>query len=74
MSTWEQYNRTSGPLTKHVKAGDRDVEIDVRIFYGKPGSDTDPDTDAGGKVLENDARESLAHSDVIIYTGHSGPF
>ena len=52
----------------------RDVEIRVRIFYGKAGTDTDPDTAAGGRVLEQDMRTSLATRDVIVYSGHSGPF
>src|SRR5262249_13376331 len=35
-----------------------------------PGAD--PDTDAGGKLLEADMRDSLAHREVIMYLGHSG--
>jgi hypothetical protein len=41
------------------------------MFFGKPGTNTDPDTDAGGAVLENLAVDSLKTKDVIIY---SGPF
>ncbi len=74
VSSFAKYKRTSGPLTKHISANGRDVTVEVRIFYGKPGSDTDPDTAAGGIVLENDMRESLRKSDVIVYSGHSGPF
>ena len=46
----------------------------MRIYYGRTGTDTDPDTAAGGIVLEKDMRESLNTRDVIIYSGHSGPF
>jgi hypothetical protein len=44
------------------------------VYFGKPGTVTDPDTDAGGRRLEELARASLATRDVIIYSGHSGPF
>jgi hypothetical protein len=50
------------------------VSVKVRLFYPKSGTDTDPDTDAGGIQLENDMKESLATRDVIIFSGHSGPF
>jgi len=74
VATFEELSRTSGPFTRKLDADGRPVEIQVRIFYGKAGSDTDPDTDAGGRVLEDDMRASLADSDVIVYSGHSGPF
>jgi hypothetical protein len=57
-----------------VKADGRDVRVEVRIYFGKPGTTTDPDTDAGGKVLEDIALGSLKTRDVIMYSGHSGPF
>ena len=47
------------------------------IFH--PGDPTqmvpgpDPDTDEGGKVLEADVRDTLAHREVIVCEGHSGP-
>jgi hypothetical protein len=44
------------------------------MYFGKPGTATDPDTDAGGKVLEDLARASLKTRDVVVYSGHSGPF
>jgi hypothetical protein len=74
VSSFDEYTRTSGPLTKKITADGKPVTVEVRIFYGKPGSDTDPDTAAGGIVLENDVRASLKQSDVIVYSGHSGPF
>lgn len=67
-------DRTSGPFTRTLDANGREVEVRVRIFYGQTGGDTDPDTDAGGRVLEDDVRASLRDSDVIVYSGHSGPF
>jgi hypothetical protein len=57
-----------------VKADGKDTTLEVRIYFGKPGTVTDPDTGDGGKVLETIARESLTKRDVVIYSGHSGPF
>jgi hypothetical protein len=74
VATFEQLGRTSGAFERTLRANGRDVEVAVRIFYGKDDSDTDPDTDAGGRVLEDDMRASLRESDVIVYSGHSGPF
>ena len=45
-------------FTKTDDRGRQHVTVEVRIFFGKPGTETDPDTDAGGKVLE-DMRASL---------------
>ncbi|HEU0036899.1 MAG TPA: hypothetical protein VFQ53_40090 [Kofleriaceae bacterium] len=73
-SSWDTLTPTSGAFTRTVKADGKTVDVEVRIFFGKPGTSTDPDTDAGGKVLEDLARESLQKRDVIIYSGHSGPF
>ncbi len=74
VTSWDKYTRTSGPLTRKMKANGRDVSVEVRIYYGRTGTDTDPDTAAGGIVLEKDMRESLNTRDVVIYSGHSGPF
>lgn len=74
VASWDKLTRTSGPFTRHVKANGKDVAVEVRIFFGKPGTETDPDTDAGGKLLEDDVRASLQTRDVVIYSGHSGPF
>jgi hypothetical protein len=73
-ASWDTLTPTSGPFTKTVKADGRDVRVEVRIYFGKPGTTTDPDTDAGGKVLEDIALGSLKTRDVIMYSGHSGPF
>lgn len=66
--------RTSGPLTRALQTPDGEVEVRVSLFWGQPGTETDPDTDAGGRALEADMRASLAARDVIVFSGHSGPF
>jgi hypothetical protein len=73
VSSFDKLTRTSGPLTKTLDADGRSVKVEIRIFYPKPGSAADPNTDAGGKVLEKDMFSSLATRDVIVYSGHSGP-
>jgi hypothetical protein len=73
VASFDALTRTSGAFTRSISADGRTVRIEVRIFYGRSGSDTDPDTDAGGRVLENDMRASLRTRDVIVYSGHSGP-
>lgn len=74
VSSFEKLTRTSGAFTRTVKVGGDSVPVEIRLFYGKTGGDNDPDTAAGGKKLEADMRASLASRDVIIYSGHSGPF
>jgi hypothetical protein len=64
----------SAPFTRTINANGRSIRVEVRIFYGKDDSVTDPDTDAGGQRLEADMRASLAARDVVVYSGHSGPF
>lgn len=74
VSSWDKLTTSTAPFTKTVKADGRSVKVEVRMFFGKPGTNTDPDTDAGGVVLENLAADSLKTKDVIVYSGHSGPF
>lgn len=74
VASWDKLTPTSGAFTRTVKADGRDVTVEVRLYFGKPGTVTDPDTDAGGRRLEELALASLARRDVIIYSGHSGPF
>lgn len=74
VASWNELTHTSAPFTRTVKADGRPVKVEVRMFFGKPGTPTDPDTDAGGVLLENLALESLRSRDVIAYSGHSGPF
>jgi hypothetical protein len=74
---YEKLLRTSGALTKTIRANGRDVR--VRLWMYHPGDAAqnvpgpDPDTDAGGRELEADVRESLKSREVIIWAGHSGP-
>ncbi len=72
VASWDDYTRASAPLTKKIEANGRMVTVKVKIFTPREGTSNDPDTDAGGKALEADMRESLANRDVIIYSGHSG--
>ncbi|MCA9608887.1 MAG: hypothetical protein KC619_24955, partial [Myxococcales bacterium] len=74
VESFEALDRDSGPFTRTITAGGREVTIEVRIFYGHEDGTTDPDTDAGGRILEDDMRASLMSRDVIMYSGHSGPF
>lgn len=74
VDTFEELTRRSAPFTRTIDADGYEVEVQVRIYYGKPGSVTDPDTADGGRALEEDMRASLAKADAIVYSGHSGPF
>lgn len=74
VATFDDLSRSSGAFTKTINVNGQDAIIEIRIFYPKDGPATDPDTDAGGRQLEADVRDSLAHSDVIAWSGHSGPF
>ncbi len=74
VTSWDKLTPTSGPFTRTVIADGRTIAVEIRVYFGKPGTITDPDTDAGGRKLEELAMGSLANRDVIIYSGHSGPF
>lgn len=73
-ASWDGLTHRSGAFKRTVKADGKNVTVEIRVYFGKPGTATDPDTDAGGRVLEDLAKASLATRDVIIYSGHSGPF
>jgi hypothetical protein len=74
VANWDALTTTSGAFKRTVKADGKTVNVEIRMYFGKPGTSTDPDTDAGGRRLEELATQSLATRDVIIYSGHSGPF
>jgi hypothetical protein len=74
VSDYEQLTRSSGPLKRTITAGDRQVRVEISLFWGKPGTNTDTDTNQGGKQLKKDMIKSLETKEVIIYSGHSGPF
>ncbi len=71
---FEDLTNTSGAFTTVIDANGTPITVEVRLFYGKTGGVNDPDTDAGGRVLDADLRRSLRESDVIVFSGHSGPF
>lgn len=77
VASYEKLLRDSGPLTKTIKANGKNVKVKLWIYHPGDASQNvpgpDPDTDDGGKVLEADVRDSLAHREVIIWEGHSGP-
>lgn len=74
VASYDEYTRESGPLTRTILANGKPVEIRVTMFWGKKGTSVDTDTNAGGKQLEDDMRASFKNREVIIYSGHSGPF
>ncbi len=73
VASFDEYTRTSGPLVREIDVNGKPVTVEIAIYWGKPGSDTDPDTAEGGKVLERDMRQSFREREIIIYSGHSGP-
>ncbi len=77
VASYDKLLRTSAPLTRTVTSNGKDVVVKLWIFHPGDASKSipgpDPDTDAGGKVLENDMRESFAKREVVIFEGHSGP-
>ena len=74
VTSYEKLTRTSGPFTKTINANKKPVKVEVSMFWGKPLASTDPDTEAGGVLLKADLIKSLETREVIIYSGHSGPF
>ena len=74
VASWDAMTKDTGAFTKNLNADGKQVTVAVRFYFGKPGTATDPDTDAGGKVLEDLVRASLGTRDVVMYSGHSGPF
>lgn len=74
VASYDKLERTSGPFTRTVKAKGKSVKVELSMYWGKPGSATDPDTDAGGRWLKKDMIKSLETREVVVYSGHSGPF
>lgn len=71
---WEDLSHDAGPLTGTITYGGEPVQVEISLFWGRSGDATDPDTDAGGKQLEADMLDSLATREVVVFSGHSGPF
>ncbi|MFO0750324.1 MAG: lamin tail domain-containing protein [Myxococcota bacterium] len=74
VASYDKLSRGSGPFTKTIMANKKPVKVELSMFWGKPGSTSDPDTAAGGKNLKADLIKSLETREVVIYSGHSGPF
>jgi len=74
VATFEQLDNTSGPFRRDLDANGRTIGVELQLFYGKDGSSNDPSTDEGGRVMDEDFRRSMATADVILFSGHSGPF
>ena len=75
-ATWAEYHGDMGPLTKQVTIDGKAITIEVKIFHGS-GNGTagfDPETDQGGAAMEQAMLASLATSDVIIASIHSGQY
>jgi len=75
VASWELLRHNAGPLTGSVTYRGRKIAVEASIFWGRKGdADTDPDTAKGGKQLEADMLDSLENREVVIFSGHSGPF
>ena len=74
VASYDVLARDSGPLTKDMDTPLGPVQVKISLYWGKPGTETDPDTRAGGLVLEDDMRASFKDRDIIVFSGHSGPF
>lgn len=74
VASFEELKHDSGPLVRTIRANGRELRVEVSLFTGVPGTATDPDTDAGGRLLEDLMRASFRDREVIVFSGHSGPF
>jgi hypothetical protein len=74
VDSWDAYAENRAPLTKTITADGEEVTIKVTIWWGEPGTSTDPSTDAGGRKLEQAMRESFRANEITAFNGHSGPW
>jgi len=74
VGSYDELRHDSGPLKRTVSYHGREATVEVSLFWGKPGAETDPDTAAGGRQLEADMLDSLENREVVMFSGHSGPF
>lgn len=74
VNNWEAYAKNRAPLTKSIQANGRAVRISVTLWWGEPGTETDPSTTSGARVLEQKMKESLRNDEIVAYSGHSGPW
>ncbi|MGM0575945.1 MAG: lamin tail domain-containing protein [Myxococcota bacterium] len=73
-ASWEELSHDAGPLTGQIQYDGRTIDVEVSLFWGRSGDASDPDTAAGGRQLEEDMLDSLANREVVMFSGHSGPF
>jgi hypothetical protein len=74
VDSWDAYAQNRAPITRTLSTPDGPVDVAVTLWWGEPGTSTDPDTDAGGIALENAMRESFTKNEVTMFSGHSGPW
>ena len=74
VESWDAYAENRGPLTATINADGKEVGVEVTLWWGEEGTATDPDTDAGGRKLEQAMRESFKNNEVTAFSGHSGPW
>lgn len=74
VASFDDYAANRDALVKTINVGGQPVEYRITLWWGEPGTDTDPDTDAGGILLENEMRAALMRDEVIGFSGHSGSF
>ncbi len=75
VGSWADLRHDAGPLVGSFTYGGKPVQAEVSLFWGRSGDpDTNPDTTKGGLQLEADMFDSLANREVVIFSGHSGPF
>ncbi len=72
VDSWDEYAENRAPLTKTITADGEQIDIEVTIWWGEPGTSTDPATDAGGRKLEQAMRESFRSNEITAFNGHSG--
>jgi hypothetical protein len=77
VESYDKLLRDSGPLTTTIRSNGKPINVKLWIYHpGDPAQNVpgpDPDTDEGGKILENDMKESFKSREVIVFEGHSGP-
>jgi hypothetical protein len=74
VDSWSDYAQNRAPITRTLSTPDGPVDVEVTLWWGEPGTSTDPDTDQGGIALENAMRDSFIQNEVTMFSGHSGPW
>ena len=64
---FEDLKHNSGPFTKIIKQGNRDITVEIRIFHSNMFENE--------RTLQHDlALDELSRRDVFFYNGHAGPY